>query len=263
MARPTTDPAVQRGGRVARLVGRRIGLAVATAGALLSFVTASSATVAPAAVTFAPTFGSGANSSNWAGWAHAGHHTTVTAAWRQPSVSCSSHENSDSAFWVGLDGYGSSSVEQVGTQSGCANGHAFYNAWSEFYPSPAKTLSPTVHSGDAMHATVTYLSGHSYRLMLSDSSRGWTQNLTGTASRGANASAEVVAEAPTDSKTHAVMKLSHFSGVTFSSVRIDAKSLAQVRAQQLVMGSHQHIMASTSIVSSAQSFGITWRSSAG
>ena len=39
------------------------------------------------------------------------------------------------AFWVGLDGYTSKSVEQLGTDSDCTNVNSpSYYAWYEMYP---------------------------------------------------------------------------------------------------------------------------------
>ena len=42
-----------------------------------------------------------------------------------------------SAFWVGLDGYSSTSVEQLGTDSDCVSGKPSYYAWYEMYPNPS------------------------------------------------------------------------------------------------------------------------------
>ena len=39
-----------------------------------------------------------------------------------------------SSFWVGIDGYSSSSVEQLGTDSDCAGNTPDYYAWWEMYP---------------------------------------------------------------------------------------------------------------------------------
>ena len=208
--------------------------------------------------------GFGANSTNWAGWAASGHHTSVSASWHEPKVTCAAHETSDSAFWIGVDGFGSGSVEQTGTQAGCSNGQAFYSAWTEFYPAPSSSLSSTVRAGDSMHGTVTYLSGHSYRLVLSDSTQGWSRSVTGTASKATNASAEIVAEAPTDGRTGKMMALTEFGSATFTSATIDGHNLSTISGiRQLVMGSSKRVMAATSSVSSAQSFGVTWRAASG
>ena len=222
------------------------------------------APVGPAAV-FAPVaLGYGANSGNWAGWVSAGHHTAVSASWTQPSVTCAPYETSDSAFWVGLDGYGSRSVEQVGTQSGCSGGAPFYSAWTEFYPAPASPVASPVRPGDAIRASVTFLSGHTYRLTLSNSTRHWTRTVTGLSNQGTNASVEVVTEAPSDARTGRVVPLSRFSATRFAGVTVDNAPLSRLAGrQQLVMGSSKRVMAQPSALDSSASFAVSWRAPAG
>ena len=63
----------------------------------------------------------GVSSSNWAGYAAtgaAGSFTSVSASWTQPTASCASGSQY-AAFWVGLDGYTSKTVEQIGTEADC------------------------------------------------------------------------------------------------------------------------------------------------
>src|SRR5579862_8077912 len=53
-------------------------------------------------------FHSQAQSTNWSGYAATtGRYTSVTASWTQPTGTCSTG-NQYAAFWVGLDGYSSS-----------------------------------------------------------------------------------------------------------------------------------------------------------
>src|ERR1700678_2931249 len=60
-----------------------------------------------------------AESTNWAGYADtAGTYTTVSASWTQPAGTCSSGDTY-AAFWIGIDGYSSSTVEQTGTELDC------------------------------------------------------------------------------------------------------------------------------------------------
>jgi hypothetical protein len=61
-----------------------------------------------------------------------------------------------SSFWVGLDGYSSSSVEQTGSDTDCSGGRAVYYAWYEMYPNPSVSYSNTVRPGDQFNASVTY-----------------------------------------------------------------------------------------------------------
>src|SRR5256714_6709506 len=73
-------------------------------------------------------------SSNWSGYAATGGgFTSVTSSWTQPSASCGS-ATTYSSFWVGLDGDGSSTVEQTGTSADCSGGAPRYHPRDEMYP---------------------------------------------------------------------------------------------------------------------------------
>jgi hypothetical protein len=82
----------------------------------------------------------------------------VKGSWIVPSVvSCSPGENSFSSFWVGIDGYASNTVEQIGTDSDCSKGTPTYFAWWEFYPEKYYVInSPTPIPGHAFSAEVSY-----------------------------------------------------------------------------------------------------------
>src|SRR5579871_737750 len=71
-------------------------------------------------------------SSNWAGYAiktAAGAVTDVRASWQVPQIAkaCPS-ANRYSSFWVGIDGDGSKTVEQTGTETDCSSGSPVYFA---------------------------------------------------------------------------------------------------------------------------------------
>ena len=75
-------------------------------------------------------------STNWAGVDAAGARSafsSVTASWVEPAIAPSTAETY-AAFWVGLDGDGSSTVEQIGTLAYSVNGSVSYYAWYEMYP---------------------------------------------------------------------------------------------------------------------------------
>ncbi len=62
------------------------------------------------------------NGYNWSGAAATGSgFTSVTSTWTEPSVTCNS-TNDLMAPWVGIDGYGSSTVEQTGVATDCSSG---------------------------------------------------------------------------------------------------------------------------------------------
>jgi hypothetical protein len=137
------------------------------------------------------------NSTNWSGYADTGtNFTKVTGNWTEPSFTCTS-ALSLAAFWVGIDGYSSSSVEQDGTLVECYGGTAYQYSWWEMYPTnDIQVVGESVASGDSIAASVVR-SGTSYTLKVTDSTH--TANsftTTQTCSTCANSSAEWIAEAP-------------------------------------------------------------------
>ena len=90
--------------------------------------------------TFSQTNGQ-AESTNWSGYAGTtGTYTSVSASWTQPKGTCTSGDQY-AAFWVGLDGYSSSTVEQTGSEVDCVGRTAEYYAWYEMYPGASVELS--------------------------------------------------------------------------------------------------------------------------
>jgi hypothetical protein len=144
------------------------------------------------------------DSFNWSGYADIGAATysKVAATWTEPAVTCTS-EDRIAAFWVGIDGYSSNSVEQDGTLAQCFEGTAYYYTWWEMYPTNAIQVGgDTVRPGDKITSSVSR-AGHSYTLAVTDATtRGnnvsTTQACAVTAGC-ANSSAEWIGEAPTGS----------------------------------------------------------------
>src|SRR5262249_20174507 len=102
-----------------------------------------------------------ATSLNWGGYAvetAAGAVTDVTGSWKVPDIQgrCPA-TNQHAAFWVGIDGFSSNTVEQIGTDSDCQNGVPTFYAWFEFYPHPGFIINTlAVSAGDIMRAEVHY-----------------------------------------------------------------------------------------------------------
>jgi hypothetical protein len=139
-------------------------------------------------------------STNWSGYANTGSgFTKVVGDWTEPKGTCGS-VTSLAAFWVGIDGYSSQSVEQDGTLIQCVGGSATYYSWWEMYPSNAvQVVSTSVVPGDKIVASVVR-SGTSYTLKVTDSTHSAASfTTTQTCSSCANSSAEWIAEAPSGS----------------------------------------------------------------
>ena len=112
-----------------------------------------------------------ATAYNWSGYADtSGTHqafTKVSGSWTTPSVTCSA-EDQITSNWVGLDGFNSNTVEQLGTISWCFQGKPVYFTWYEMYPAGTTEVGTTVQPGDKIAASVTR-TGTSYALKLTDS----------------------------------------------------------------------------------------------
>jgi Peptidase A4 family len=91
----------------------------------------------------------------------------TSANWTQPAITCGASATSD-AFWVGIDGYTSPTVEQAGTAATCQSGKATYYSWWEMYPGATQVVGTTVKSGDKITASVTKSGSSKYTLAVTD-----------------------------------------------------------------------------------------------
>jgi hypothetical protein len=158
----------------------------------------------PAALTF---------STNWSGYAvlgGGGAINSVAGSWNVPAVASG---YGYSATWVGIDGFNSNRVEQIGTESDYVNGQATYYAWYEMYPMPTVPISQPIQPGDTISASVAYAAGKGFTLTINDSS--WSSPFTKTIQTTApRTSAEWVVEAP--AMGNQVVPLANFGTETFS-----------------------------------------------
>lgn len=202
-------------------------------------------------------------SENWSGYAVSGSDGafhSVSASWTEPTATCSGGGDQYAAFWVGLDGYSSSSVEQTGTDSDCSGGAPDYYGWYEMYPSNPVYFSNPVSPGDSMSASVTVSGTGTYTLVLTDSTQGWTQTETENESGLADSSAEVITEAPSSSS--GVLPLADFNTVNYASATVNGSSMDSQSPIQIVMvGSSGDQLDSTSAMNSASDFSNTWEAS--
>jgi Peptidase A4 family len=194
------------------LAGATVLAAPAAASAPLTFAPAHHAVVA---------HGFNINGYNWGGYAATGSgFTSISASWRQPSATCNSR-NDLYAPWVGIDGYGSSTVEQTGVATDCSSGRPVNEPWYEMYPrSPVylNTGSYPVAAGDTITASVTYAGSSRYTLSLRDTTKGWTFTTTQTLS-SRRLSAEVIIESPTGAYPN-------FGTISFSGATVNGNSFS-------------------------------------
>jgi hypothetical protein len=201
-------------------------------------------------------------SVNWSGYAAAGAagtFTSVAASWTQPAVTCGA-TNTFSSFWAGLDGDGSATVEQTGTEADCNDGTATYQGWWEMFPNAPVFYNNPVQPGDAMAASVTANGNGSFTLTLSDTTLGWTQTTQQVNANAELASAEIIAEAPSNGT---VLPLSNFGTVTFSNDTVNGAALGSANPSALTMISGAVTEATPSALTGGNSFTVTWDSSGG
>jgi len=202
-------------------------------------------------------------SGNWSGYAatgNSGSFTSVTSSWVQPSISCGS-QDTYSSYWVGLDGYDNSALEQTGTEADCINGQAEYGAWWEVLPAAETPWSVDVEPGDQLTATVTDNGDGTFTMTLADSTENWTQTTTQQGSSGyQDSSAEVIAEA-TDVGGQ-IANLSDFGTVDFTGAAADGNALDSYSPTGIVMQNQDSgdTMAQPGTISDG-SFADTWENS--
>ena len=180
-------------------------------------------------------------SANWAGYAYNGTKDTITKAqgsWIQPAVTCTPGKNDSqvAAFWVGIDGLTSKTVEQTGTLAYCPQGSstASYYAWYEFYPAqPAKFVSKvTVNPGDKFEGIISFNSTSSkFTVTLKDLTTGIHFTKSNPAGfTGKRSSAECIAEDPAggNSAADGLYYLANFGTVQFGQDYTAAKNTCSV-----------------------------------
>jgi hypothetical protein len=174
-----------------------------------------------------------AESENWSGYAaHGKTYKKVSASWVQPTGHCTG-SRTFSSFWVGLDGFGTRTVEQTGSEVDCAGGHAKYYSWYEMFPAFPVNFANTVRPGDHFVGSVTFTGSGHYTLVLKDTTQGWSHTIRKTLKSAKNGSAEVIAEAP--SSSGGILPLTDFGTVHFSNAMVNGAAISKSHAVKITM----------------------------
>lgn len=199
-------------------------------------------------------------SVNWSGYVSAGtpgQFTSVSTSWTQPAVTCGA-TNTFSSFWAGLDGDGTNTVEQTGTEADCANGAATYAGWWEMFPNAPVFYNNPVQPGDSMTAAVKSDGNGTFTLTLSDTTQGWSQSTQQANANAQLGSAEVIAEAPSNGN---VLPLANFGAVNFGNDTVNGAAIGNSGAAPLTMVSQNGVTEATpSALAGGNSFTVTWDS---
>lgn len=249
---------------------------MASIGSVLGAVAGGATHLALVGPRLRPAGTSATNSTNWAGYAvtaSSGTVSDVKGSWIVPKIqgTCPSRSDQYSSFWIGIDGYTSKTVEQIGTDSDCQGGSPTYYAWYEFYPAGSVGLGMSISPGDTISAQVQFHSSK-YTVSIKDVTTGasFSHSHRMSASRS---SAEWIAEAPSSG---GILPLADFGvadlGTAYTSVAsTDVATISGtthpiggfsgVVALTMVNTAGTAVKASPSGLNSAgNSFTVTWKS---
>ena len=216
-------------------------------------------------------------SENWSGYAVTGTgFTKAQGSWTISAVSCSTTPNTYAAFWVGIDGYSSDTVEQTGTIGYCSGTTAIYYAWYEFYPAASVEItSVPVTPGDVISAEVSY-SGTEFTTTITNQTTGSSFSKTGRVRGAARSSAEWIAEAPCCTSSGGILPLSDFgvssfgedyTGISDTNFATETSTSGAISAfgsdvQEIIMvsSSGAEEAVPSALTSDGTSFQVTWKS---
>jgi hypothetical protein len=204
---------------------------------------------------------------NWSGYASYGDSTefrNVQGSWTQPTATCDKKQSTYASFWVGIDGYNSNTVEQIGTDADCSRGVAVHYAWYEMYPAAPVNLPSgdyPVNAGDVITAGVDQSSG---KLTISNSTQEWTYETTQSFAGFDLSSAEWVAEAPSLCSRGGchIAPLTNFGTVAFTGASANGHAIDysgwSSDAMTMVTNNGRTIKAAPSSLTGGNSFSVTW-----
>jgi hypothetical protein len=200
-----------------------------------------------------------ATSPTWAGYAAtgaAGSFTSVAANWIVPPVACSGSAT-QSSYAVGLDGDGTSTTEQIGTEGDCGGDFGVYSGWFQIAPNAPVFFKNPVKPGDAMTASVTALGGGSFMLTLFDMTQNWTQVTQQASAAATLGSAEIVAQdAPRNGQAQ---PLSHFGIVDFLGAAINNAAItAPINQVTMVSAAGNTLAVPSTITGGVGNFAVGW-----
>ncbi len=170
--------------------------------------------------------------------------SSVSASWIVPEVKVSEN-NTFSAVWVGIGGYGEKTLIQTGTEQQCINGQVNYFAWYELLPNYlVRIRNIHVQPGDTITASLSLINenAHTWSIKISDVTRGERFEKT-VVYDSSQLSAEWIVERPT--VNGAISTLADFGNVTFSECEatIEGKTgaIGNFSSTQLVMYNSENV----------------------
>jgi hypothetical protein len=152
--------------------------------------------------------------------------TSVSATWVQPRITCGVERLDSLGIWVGLGGYGTEGLEQVGVGTTCTRGaKAVSSPWYEILPANATTIDRRrVEPGDTIKARVDVGAARtSVLISIANETRHWRFARTVHASPLDLGSAEWIVEAPRGcTRVACGLRLGNFGSVAMTKISVVA-----------------------------------------
>jgi hypothetical protein len=191
--------------------------------------------------------------SFWAGYADTGtKFSSVSGAWTAPTLDCAATKNSSVSPWIGIDGWSSNTVEQIGFDQDCQSGVASYHPWVEMFPANSIYFTDTVKAGDHITASVS-VSGTTFTLIEADTTQGWTKTYHKTGSDQLSS-----AEAIVEDLGNGIQPVADFGTIPFTNLIANGQPLASagtVNSTNLERGT---TLLTKNSALSGESFTMTW-----
>ena len=196
---------------------------------------------------------------NWAGYvAHGGPFTSASTTWTEPSIRCASGERSALASFAGIDGAGSTTVEQIGTLANCRNGRVSHIGFFEMFPRSASSISKPVRAGDSLTASVSVSGPKTFTLTLVNRTAGWTFSTQQRSRRAQLASAEAITEAPS-LRGSGIVPLANFGTINYGGTTANGQPIGNFGPEAVTMvTSGGTVKAAPTGLSGGTSFSVVW-----
>lgn len=206
------------------------------------------------------------DSTSWAGYVVTGtSFTSAKGSWIVPTVKCTETPNTYSAFWVGIDGWSSDTVEQTGMLAECDGTTALYYAWYEFYPAASVDItSVPVAPGNVIAAAVSY-SGSTFTITITNETTGKSFSKSGKVSGAARSSAEWIAGGMPPADFGTVDFGEDFTDVSGTNYATDSTNSGPIGSfgnnvyrVNLVTSSGTPVFVTSPLTADGTSFSVTW-----
>jgi hypothetical protein len=161
------------------------------------------------------------------------------------------------ASFAGIDGSGSSTVEQIGTIATCKNGSVTHFAFYEMFPRSAFGINRPVRAGDSLTASVAASSSKQFTLSLVNHTAGWSFSTQQRARRAQLASAEAITEAPS-MRSSGIVPLANFGTINYGGTTANGQPISNASPEAVTMVTSGGTVKAAPSGLSGGSFSVVW-----